>query len=102
MRLFKSEIHHLIKDKKFFKSARERELYDPVIEEYKKKTVLQKYTCFYPQQRVITKFYEKNCDTLAMSLWKKAYPDVDHEAIVSKVYSQVETEVNKSPFMDVE
>ena len=29
---------------------------------------------------------ERNCDTLAVILWKKAYPDVDHEALVAEIY----------------
>lgn len=29
---------------------------------------------------------ERNCDALAVMLWKRAYPDVDHEALVAEVY----------------
>jgi len=25
---------------------------------------------------------ERNCDALAVMLWKKAYPDVDHEVLM--------------------
>lgn len=47
----------------------DREVYDPVTEEFKQKTKLQKFSCYYPHQRVMDKFYEKNCDMLAVSLW---------------------------------
>ena len=44
-----------------------KDFYDPAREEFKAKVAeKQKYSCFYPQQRVITKFYEKNCDILAL------------------------------------
>ena len=41
-----------------------------------------KYSDYYPQQRIVTKFDQKNCDALAIRLWAKAYPEVDHEALV--------------------
>ena len=82
LRLTKAIGQHYFSGKKFFKHATSIEVYDPILEEFMKKTVKQKYSCFYPQQRIITKFYEKNCDIMAISLWKKAYPDIDHEQIV--------------------
>lgn len=29
---------------------------------------------------------ERNCDALATMLWRKAYPNVDHEALINQVY----------------
>ena len=60
----------------------ENAVYDPVREDFKKLTQLQNYSCFYPQQRIFDKFYERNCDALAVELWKKAFPDVDHERVI--------------------
>ena len=65
-----------------------KDLYDPVREDFKAKTKLHKYSCYYPQQRVTTKFTERNCDSLAVLLWKKAYPDVDHEMLVQEMFGE--------------
>lgn len=67
-----------------------KEFYDPVAEEFKKRSMLQKYSCYYPQQLVVPKFYEKNCDIFAIQLWKKAYPDTDHVEASQKVMERVE------------
>lgn len=61
---------------------------DPIRNDFKARTRLQAYSCFYPQQRIVSKFMERNCDALAMILWKRAYPDVDHEQIVQTVYGE--------------
>jgi hypothetical protein len=73
----------------------DREVYDPVTVEFKLKTKLQKFSCYYPHQRIMDKFHEKNCDTLAVSLWKKAYPDIDHELVVSSLFGEREGAVTK-------
>ncbi len=39
---------------------------------------------------MVNKFYEKNCDSLAVKLWRKAYPDCDHEEIVKKIFDESE------------
>ena len=31
---------------------------------------------------------ERNCDGLAVLFWKKAYPDVDHEALADELFEQ--------------
>ena len=31
---------------------------------------------------------QRNADALAVMLWKRAYPDVDHEAIIKEVYEE--------------
>ena len=31
---------------------------------------------------------ERNCDALAIMLWKQAYPDVDHETISDELYEE--------------
>ena len=59
---------------------------DPVRIDFKERTRLQAYSCFYPQQRIVTKFMERNCDSLATILWRTAYPDVDHEQVVEEIY----------------
>lgn len=77
-----------------------KELYDPVREEYKEKTKMQKDSCFYPQQRCVNKYYEKNCDIYAMQLWKKAYPSVDHEKIIENVYGKMQKNIESLPNID--
>jgi hypothetical protein len=34
----------------------------------------------------MNKFYERNCDTYAVTMWKKAYPDIDHELVIEQLY----------------
>ena len=29
---------------------------------------------------------ERNCDALAVMLWKSAYPDVDHETVIDELF----------------
>lgn len=44
---------------------------------------------------------ERNCDALAIMLWKRAYPDVDHEAIVSQLYEDsLEKHLRNLPHLD--
>lgn len=49
-----------------FRNAGFKEIYDPTKQEFRDKVVKkQKFSCFYPQQRLVTKYYEKNCDLFA-------------------------------------
>jgi hypothetical protein len=49
-------------------------MYDPTTEEFRAKTYNQIYSCFYPnKQRFFDKFYERNCDTYALELFKQTY-----------------------------
>ena len=44
---------------------------------------------------------ERNCDALAIMLWKRAYPDVDHLAIVEELYSDsLAKHLRKIPHLD--
>lgn len=70
------------------------ELFDPVVKDFKKKVQIHQFLCFYEDQRIFTKYYEKTCDTLAIQLWKKAYPDINHEEILSQVYDNVKRHVD--------
>ena len=63
-----------------------KDFYDPVRDDFNSKTKLHKYSCYYPQQRITSKFTERNCDSLAVLLWKKAYPDIDHEMLVKEMF----------------
>lgn len=61
----------------------------------------QKYSCFYPQQRVITKYYEKNCDLFALKFFLKAYPEVaDPEKLVGEVYGRMDRHIKGLPYID--
>lgn len=60
---------------KYMKSAIDKEVYDPVKEEFKERVFMQKYSCFYPQQRLMNKYYERNCDTFAVNLLKNTFSD---------------------------
>lgn len=71
-----------IRDKINMKLGQGKAQLDPTKKEFMAKTKLQSYSCFYPQQKVVDKFMERNCDALAVMLWKKAYPDVDHEVLM--------------------
>ena len=74
---------------------------DPVKTDFRKRTRLQSFVCFYPQQRVVTKFVERNCDALALMLWTKAYPDVDHETLVSELYGEaLDRHLRNVPHLD--
>lgn len=65
-----------------------KELRDAIKEEFKEKTVLQKISCFYPQQRCVDKFIERHCDTLALHLWRKAYPNEASNQIITTLYGE--------------
>lgn len=71
-----------------FRMPSSSEIYDPLTLEFKERTKLQKFSCYYPQQRVINKFYENNCDSLAVKLWRKAYPDCDHEEVIRRLFDE--------------
>ncbi len=64
------------------------EIYDPLTLEFKERTKLQKFSCYYPQQRVVNKFYENNCDSLAVKLWRTAYHDCDHEEVIRRLFDE--------------
>ena len=54
-------------EKKIRKTHKDINVYDPMITEYEKRTALQKYSGYYPaKQKILDKFYERNCDTLAV------------------------------------
>ena len=72
-------------------------VYDPVRVEFLAKTHQHKYSCFYPHQRIMTKFYEKNCDIFAHQIWKKAYPNVDYSSVIDNTYREVEKFVKNVP-----
>eukprot|EP00347_Sterkiella_histriomuscorum_P010065 403338818 len=99
LRIMKSIIHNFFINTLSYKKIRERqdEFQDPVFEEYRNKTKIQQFMCFYDEQRIMTKFYEKTCDTLALQLWKKAYPDINHEEVIDKVYGRVSNYTNQKP-----
>jgi Zn-dependent protease with chaperone function len=42
---------------------------DPVVADFIAKTRLQQVSCFYPQQRLVTKFTERHCDQFAVVLF---------------------------------
>ena len=71
-----------------FKLPSHTEIYDPLTIEFKERTKLHKFSCYYPQQRIFDKFYEKNCDALAVKLWTKAFPDCDHEQVVRELFDE--------------
>ncbi|CDW80167.1 m48 family [Stylonychia lemnae] len=96
-RLLNSLGHYMLKDLGLFKLKSDIKFRDPTLDEFKKRTQVQHYLCFYPHQRVMSKFYERNCDTLAIQLWKKAYPDCDHLSIVEQVYDRINQEIQKNP-----
>ena len=74
---------------------------DPVVKDFEQRTKLQKFACFYPQQRVVNKFMERNCDALANMLWMKAYPDIDHSSVASQLYeSSLEKHLRSVPHLD--
>ena len=90
-RVVKAGFVNKVKDILVFKNAGFREVYDPTKQEFKEKVAdKQKYSCFYPQQRVVTKFYEKNCDTFAIKFFMRAYPEADHEKVVGEVYGRLD------------
>ena len=54
-------------------------MYDPTSEEFKARTYNQVYSCFYPtKQKFFDKFYERNCDTYALELFKQTYHNDDN------------------------
>ena len=57
----------------FLKSKSEAKLFDPIRNEFENHIKLTKFCCFYPHQRIFDKYYERNCDTLALHLWNKTY-----------------------------
>lgn len=48
----------------------------------------------------MTKFYEKNSETMAMRIWMKAYPEIQHQNAVFETYSQVDKMINSLPMVD--
>lgn len=72
---------------RWFKLPSDVKKYDPVSEEFKKKTELQKFCCLYPQQRVYTKYYERNCDAFAVKLFCKAQSE-GHEFVVRSLFDE--------------
>ena len=49
----------------------------------------------------MTKFYERNADLLAQTLWKKAYPHLNYEEVVFQTYGKAKEEIKKqSPAND--
>jgi hypothetical protein len=36
----------------------------------------------------VNKFYENNCDSLAVKLWRKSYPDCDHEDVIKRLFDE--------------
>ena len=69
--------------KKWFKTGHEKEFSDPRLDELKERTKIQKYSCFYPQQqKFFDKFYEKNCDILAVQLWKETYLNESNQELL--------------------
>ncbi|TNV83821.1 hypothetical protein FGO68_gene14586 [Halteria grandinella] len=86
---------------RFFKRTAGIDLLDPARDEFRSKIVQkQRHSCFYPQQRVVTKYYEKNCDIMAMQMWKKAYQVEDPEKIVEEVYGKMERKIEALPYLD--
>jgi len=71
--------------KKLFPSKDWREheeivVHDPLKNEFEDKIYLQNFSDFYPnKQRISNKFYERNCDALAVKLWKSVYGKSDNE-----------------------
>ena len=94
----------------YIKKHTEKELYDPVKTEFKKRQTIQRFSCFYPSQRIVTKYYEKNADFLAHQLWRKAYalPDEitnetpNYEKCSNAVYKAVEKFVLDQPDIDIQ
>ena len=44
---------------------------------------------------------QRNCDTLAVTLWKNAYPDVDHETIIEElVEDKITQHLRSVPHLD--
>lgn len=67
-------------EKKIRKTHKDIDVYDPMITEYEKRTALQKYSGYYPaKQKILDKFYERNCDALAVQLWTTAYGPLKDE-----------------------
>ena len=45
---------------------------------------------------------QRNCDALSVMLWKKAYPDVDHEKLMDELYEEnLVKHLRSVPHLDV-
>ena len=74
---------------------------DPIKRDFMARTKLHSYSDYYPQQRIVSKFMQRNCDTLAVTLWKNAYPDVDHETIIEElVEDKITQHLRSVPHLD--
>ena len=48
---------------------------DPLVKDIEEKTRLQKHSPYYPEQKLYDKFYMRNAETFAISMYKKTYSD---------------------------
>jgi hypothetical protein len=91
--------------KKWFKTSRDKEVYDPVREEFKERASYQCHSCYYPSQRIFDKYYERNCDTFSINLWKSVYGDrlsqEEMDLCISQLYDKaIPQMIDSMPILD--